>query len=170
PGEKDRSYIFTRAGNPMHKDWQNTMIGRAELGAGNLRLETNSIKRADILRQRIEAACGKMICHRAREHADSLPGSLESENHDRSAQSMPEIPPKEAIELIRQYKEQYYADWTNHPLPALGGKTPRDAIRTKAGRNHVDLLIKDFENKEARAAAEQSFDFSSLRRSRCLEE
>jgi hypothetical protein len=40
----------------------------------------------------------------------------------------------------------------------------RAAVRTKAGREQVDLLLKEFEAGEARLPEDQRFDFSDLRR------
>ena len=75
-----------------------------------------------------------------------------------------EIPPADANNLIRAFKEKHYADWADQPLPALEGRTPREAVRTKAGRGSVDVLLKDCENHEARIPEGERFDFSGLRR------
>ena len=66
--------------------------------------------------------------------------------------------------MLREVKERHYADWADQPLPALGDKTPRQAVRTKTGRDQVDLLLKVFENHEARLPMSQQADFSSLRK------
>jgi len=75
-----------------------------------------------------------------------------------------EIPPKEMSRAILELKKKHYADWADHPLPPLGGRTPREAVRTRAGREQVDLLIKDCENRESREPEGQRYDFSVLRR------
>ena len=73
------------------------------------------------------------------------------------------IPTEEAARLIHAMKTKHYATWADEPMPALGGKTAREAVRTKAGREQVDLLLKDCENHEAREPIERRFDFSGLR-------
>jgi len=50
---------------------------------------------------------------------------------------------------MRAYKSHHYEEWADHPLPALHGKTPREAMGTAAGRAAVDVLLKDFENHES---------------------
>jgi hypothetical protein len=65
--------------------------------------------------------------------------------------------------LILEMKTKHYASWADEPMPALGGKTARETVRTKAGREQVDLLLKDCENREAREPLSRRFDFSSLR-------
>jgi hypothetical protein len=170
PDDPDQTYVFTRPGNPMHRGWENTLVGRATLADGKLRLETNSIQRADALRTRIEDACGELVSHRLREHSDPLSG-VPTRDNDRGAISEDgDIPPDEVNRLLLDVKAKHYADWADHPLPALDDKTPREAVRTKAGREQVDLLLKDCENHEARLPEGQRFDFSSLRQELGLEE
>ena len=73
------------------------------------------------------------------------------------------ITEEEAGRIIQEYKSKHYVDWVDHPLPALHGKSPREAVRTKAGRAQVDLLLKEHENHEAHLPPEQQFDFSAVR-------
>jgi len=49
-------------------------------------------------------------------------------------------------------------------LPALGGKTPRQAARSRRGREELALLLKDLENREAHQPATSRFDVNVLRR------
>lgn len=168
PDDPDQAYVFAKSGNTMHQSWENTLIGRAALSAGKLRLETNSVQRADSLRARIEGACGELVRHRAREHSD--PFSAMQDHRARTAKDEEhEIPPDQANELILEMKAKHYAQWPDDPLPALGGKTPREAIQTKAGRQQVDVLLKQAENLEARMPEGQRFDFAGLRQALGLE-
>src|SRR5262249_33774469 len=69
-GEPEAAFTSLRAGDATHRGGETTVIGRAVLTGGTLRLETNSAHRANTLRGRIEAACRDQLHHRAREHAD----------------------------------------------------------------------------------------------------
>ena len=51
----------------------------------------------------------------------------------------------------------------DQPLPALNNRTPRECVRTAAGRQQVELLLKDIEHTEHRGPG-APFDFSTLRR------
>jgi hypothetical protein len=163
-GEVDGSYLFGRLGSPSRPSLQDTVLGNALVGDGKLRLETNSVERADRIRKQIEAACGERIRHRSREHSDpvALMGRRKVAPGPGEGQPMPSS--DEANALILDFKQKHYADWLDMPLPALGGKTPRAAVRTKAGREQVDLLLKEIESMEARLPEGQRFDFSDLRR------
>jgi hypothetical protein len=165
-GEPEPQFTFLRAGNAMHKSWENTVIGRAVVMDGTLKLETNSVRRADALRLRVEAACGARLRYRAREHADPQSPRVQAA-HGRAPAEPLESP--EATALLRAYKERHYAGWLDQPLPALRGQTPRAAVRTKAGRERVDVLLKELENHESLLEAGARFDFSRLRAALSLE-
>lgn len=67
--------------------------------------------------------------------------------------------------MIREMKERHYAGWADQPLPALRGRTAREAVRTARGRERVDALLKSIEHGEAMLPAAERFDVSPLRRS-----
>jgi hypothetical protein len=48
-----------------------------------------------------------------------------------------------------------YSDWADEPIPALAGKTPRQAIATAAGLERVKGLLRSYEDGEERMAAQQ---------------
>lgn len=161
PDGESRLFDVTRPGNRMHQSWENTHLGRARLDHDRLRLESNSVARADRLRERVDAACEGLLRHRGREHEDPL-----SRLRDASAGTTApaEAPPPELIELIRAEKARHYATWPATSLPALGGKTPREAVRSAAGREQVDLLLRECEHHESREPEDMRFDFGALRR------
>lgn len=160
-GAEDQSFTLLRTGNALRKDGENTVVGRAVLAEGDLQLETNSVRRADDLRRRVEDHLGSLVRHRAREHSDPLSPA----NRSPPGAPLPEsdVPSDDQARLLREYKEQHYAAWLDQPIPALAGKTPRQAARTKPGRAKLDLLLRDIENREARLPEGARFDFSRLR-------
>lgn len=153
------AYLFLAAGNRLHASWENTVVGRACLTGTALRLETNSRERADALRSRAVAACGGLLRHRAREHADPLSLPVRAA----VAGAPVEPSPPEAAELLLDFKRRHYAEWLDAVLPALGGLSPREAVRTTRGRDAVDVLLKEMENQEQRHAGRDGFDFGALR-------
>src|SRR5207248_874712 len=53
---------FQKRGNRTHTHWENTIVGTALVTAdGELRLETNSLRRADALRKKVEKACSSLL-------------------------------------------------------------------------------------------------------------
>ncbi len=47
------------------------------------------------------------------------------------------LPPEALADAIEQVLLRSYAHWADEPIPALGGKTPREAIGTPAGMERV---------------------------------
>jgi hypothetical protein len=155
--DEDPSCVtFVRPGNAMHASWDTTVVGTARIGTHTLEVESNSIRRADDLRRRVEAACGTLVSHRARARVD--PSELTEH-----APAALDPPPPEADAFLRAFKERHYADWVDQELPALGGRSPRAAVRSKGGRAQVEILLKDIEYREASLPAGQRFDFSPIR-------
>lgn len=164
-GEPEPHFAFLKSGNAMHESWDNTVIGKVWTAANGLKVETNSIRRADALRKRIEKACSKLLRHRVRVHSDPIAmlGKNDVSKQTRK-KAEPETDSPKAQQFVREYKEKHYAVWLDQEIPAFGGKTPREAVRTKVGRQRVDLLLKDIENHEARLPEGLRFDFGKLRR------
>jgi hypothetical protein len=153
-------YTFTRPGNKKLKRWENTIVGFAEVSRSALRIETNSIRRADALRKRIEDACGDIIEHKGRVHSDpkALIGKEPSKGSTRD-----ETPPELLAHLVKM-KQQHMLDWMDESVPALGGLTPRQAASDSKARPKLEVLLKAFENHEARLPAAERITFDEVRR------
>lgn len=57
--------------------------------------------------------------------------------------------------LIEQRIHHFYANWSDEPIPALDGKTPRQAITTTSGLERVKGLIRSYEEGEEAQANDQ---------------
>ena len=153
PEEVPAEYLFLGQGD--------TVLGVARVSDTQLQLEANSVERADVLRARLDEACGDLLQHRARSHADPLSAAHGlGSNGDESSR----ISDAEAAELVRAAKDQHYAEWLEVPVPALDGKTPRAASTSVAGRQRLALLIAEFEGHEQSLPPEERYDFDWLRR------
>jgi hypothetical protein len=143
---------------------QSTLLGRIEVGEGTLRIETNSVRRADTLRRRVEEGCGGRLKHRSRDHADPV-ASLASGDHGAAGAPRPQnqAPTPEMLEVLREHKARYYGDWADQTIPALDGRTPREASREPEGRGRLDALIKEMESMESRLPVAEQYDFQVLR-------
>ena len=49
--------------------------------------------------------------------------------------------------LIAEHLRQHYRKWPEEKLSALGGKTPLQAVKTRDGREMVEALLLDFEQR-----------------------
>lgn len=160
-GDEDPAYTFLRQGNARLPEWDNTVLGLVRVADGALSLETNSVQRADELRRRLADAFGGSLRHRLREQTDAQEVLRRTAA---SGEPMPEQPAfPEGEPILREWKQRHYASWPDEPLPALGGQSAREAVRTARGRERVDVLLRELENHEARESAAARFDVSVLR-------
>ncbi len=141
-----------------------TLTGRAILEGGLLRLETNSMQRADRLRRLVAERLGALVTFRIREHAD--PVAHLAEGAERGAPRAPPEPmPPEVLEVVKRMQAEHYQRWLDEEIPALGGLTPREAAKRKgAPRKSLELLLAEIEHAEAGQPEQQRFDVSVLRR------
>ncbi|MBT6273890.1 MAG: hypothetical protein HOI95_07130, partial [Chromatiales bacterium] len=73
---EDAIWHFTGAPTDRNSPMPNVLHGRAYFTAGRLAVETNSLNRADSLRQRIEKALGANVEQVVREHTDPFSAAL----------------------------------------------------------------------------------------------
>lgn len=57
---------------------------------------------------------------------------------------------------------RHLAKWSDEPVPALGGRTPREAVEDGSGRERVAALLRSFEEMEETKPEGQRYDFTWL--------
>jgi hypothetical protein len=149
------------------------LLGNIAISNGQLSLEANSRERLERGKALLAGAAGpKMLRHKRDEHTTQreLKRSAAAQGSTKPSKRA-EIPPEIQRQAITQYMEKHYAEWPDMELPALGGKTPRQAVQTADGRREVIMLLRDFENGEERKRkAEPSYDIGRLRAELGIEE
>jgi hypothetical protein len=164
--DEGRHMVVEKPGNAMHRNWDNTILAHLWLRVDRLEVETNSLRRADELRGRVERAGGDSVKWVARTEK-SQDEALAEVRKAREKSPAPEEPTDEdpaLLEMKKQFLAAHYAGWPDTPLPALGGKTPRDAVRDAAGRARVSRLLKEMEFRGGGGSPDVDFDFESLRK------
>ncbi len=56
-------------------------------------------------------------------------------------------------QAIEQVLHRHYANWADEAIPALGGRTPLQAISTPAGLERVKGLLREYEEGERQQSA-----------------
>jgi hypothetical protein len=158
------THRFGWVGTEESADGGRPSYGSLAIENNKLRLETNSEDRLQRGRRLLEKNAGDWLKHLEDQvdSFDDMKRRLMSDSSDRPARR---VPTKEESEILRRYKQEHYAHWADEPLPALSGRTPREAVHTREGRMEVENLLRLFENEEERErkAGEPAIDFSSLR-------
>lgn len=135
-------------------------LGHIALEDDRLVLEVTSRKRAERGRRLIERAAEGALRHRATRY-ESVPQALKRQRTKAPREAPEVVPPEIAAPFIREYKERHYKTWPDEPLPALDGRTAREAARLKTLRPRLVDLLKEMENMETRAARPENpaYDF-----------
>ncbi len=146
-------------------DKSKTLLGNIRIANQQLVIECNS-------RERLERGA-RLLSRMAGRHLEHLRDEFTSQEElRRLAKVAPATEPKEnripkeiSDQVISRLIEKHYREWPDSHLPALEGRTPREAVRTARGRNQVIEVLKSMENGEERKrlAGESFYDFSRLR-------
>jgi hypothetical protein len=120
---------------------------------------------ADVGRTWFEGVAGVAVQHLTREitdpagHLARSGGGQGGNNTGRtprpSRASTPDLPPEVIAQAIEQVLHRHYANWADERIPALGGRTPRQAITTPAGLERVKGLLREYEEGERQQSAAQ---------------
>jgi hypothetical protein len=73
-----------------------------------------------------------------------------------------EIPEEIRQALLKDMYDNHYREWLDSPIPALDGKSPKKAIRSKEGRRRVEDLLRQMEYLHNENDA--NYDISWVRR------
>jgi len=169
------------AGEPVEFAWISPRHTGPIAGAHKARIEvqddvlvteSNSRTRDRNLRKRLEGRLGDLLAYEHTTHQSLDPTELmeaeaqrpKKEEPDDSGALDPEGLPPEAREQLEAILEAQHLQWADLQVPALGGLTPRQAVRTSEFRDEVERLIADHENAQSRHPHPQfRFDFNRLR-------
>ena len=116
---------------------------------------------ADEGRAWFESVAGAAVQHLTREitdptgHLARAAGGDTSGMPRSSSTSTPDLPPEVIAQAIEQVLHRHYANWADETIPALDGRTPRQAITTPAGLERVKGLLREYEEGERQQSAAQ---------------
>lgn len=145
------SFSWMKKGNRQNPSWDNTIMGNLKIREKSLTIEVNSQKRAEKVQRLIKKHLNNGAVYktsviqsvesalRAQEKTSPLEKS-ESKRKQKEFEAQPEI-----RALLSEIQEKHWESWVDQKIPALGNKTPRQAAKTKIGREKLEALLLDFE-------------------------
>ena len=142
-------FSWDRLGHKASPGMPNTVLGHIVIDGRRLTAEVNSAQRAKTLRHEIDSRLGKRSQFKLDEIQDvnsmlnkpdaRRPGKKHSAEHNELMQH-PELK-----EHLSGMLRKHWDGWIDQKIPALGGKTPREAVKSSDGREAVEALLKDAE-------------------------
>ena len=143
-------FAWQMRGNPIHVGWDNTVLGHLRIEGRKLIAEVNSESRARRIRALIEERLGAQARYRTTvvQSAEAMLTEAQARRGSpRAADTrFDELNARPEVQaMLSDMLKAHYTDWPRQPLPALGGKTPLEAVRDAGGREVVEGLLIDIE-------------------------
>jgi hypothetical protein len=151
-----KSFVWMKPG-----DEERTVLGHVRIDDGRIVLECNSRERLERGKNLME---GMLLRHLRDEFTTQKEVMSRASSGTTAPATRPELP-EDAHKMVAQYIEDHYRKWLDMRIPALGGKTPREASGTADGREQLRELLKEVENGEERKRqrGDAFYDVSRLR-------
>ena len=131
------------------------VLGSVRLEGNSLVLTANSVERAERGREMLREAMGELVGAPLTSMQTAEQALAERrERDDADVAEEPPLPPEEAEAIMREMLDQHYRGLLSQPIEMLDGKSPRQAVRSKAGRQKVVEWLKYLENASQRSARE----------------
>jgi len=163
---------WRKKGNAKIPSWDNTILGNIKISGRTLVGEVNSENRAKRLRAEIEKRLGGSATYQSTTH--QTPDEMLAKTPKRiNAQSKKDdefvehlLRDPEARSRIQEMIQKQVEDWVHQKIPALGGRTPLQAIGDPDGREIVESLLLDWERRADEGAYQPGIrpDFDAVRK------
>jgi hypothetical protein len=169
--EGERTEFGWTVKSKKHPMMETITRARIIVGPAHIDTECNSRTRNRRLKDRLLKNLGHWIEYKLTSHqAFDAERLRDTETPEGSAALDLDALPEDEREEFLRVVEGMLMGWADQSIPALGGKSPREAVKTEAGREEVVQLINEWENTELRNPNPQvRWDFNKLRRELGLE-
>ena len=141
-------------------DTGRVVLANVTLSEKQLELSVNSRRRLEKARAFVEPLLAGLIGEP--EVAIKSVEDAMAENRDAPAPPRRSVPKRVEREVAQRFLDTHYRNWLDEKIPALGGKTPREAVRDFEGREQLVALLKELENREARRAKDTGVGYDAL--------
>ncbi|MBI5664790.1 MAG: SEC-C domain-containing protein [Nitrospirae bacterium] len=129
------------------KDGGRTVLGNIEIKGDKLILACNSKKRLEKGKNLIIRNTADAVIHKADTFQDPVE-AVKSLKDSPPDDTEDHIPMEVKQRIYSQFMQGHCEKWLNDKIPALDGKTPRQAVKSADGIRMVIELLKSFENIE----------------------
>ena len=156
PGSPSQRAARYKRGNPTAKTSiisGTTLLGHVRIEDGAVTLSTNSRERVERGETYLSSRLGNLVGPALISSQD--PYQAMRERSSRTAPDDLPVPSDEAVQAMHAYLDEHYRQTLDDPLPVLGNRTLRQAVKTKKGREEAIAWLKQLENMEYRRARKQ---------------
>jgi len=164
------AFAWYKKGNKKMKSWDNTILGHLKLSPGLLVADVNSRRRSERLRREIENRLRLGVVHKetsVQTSEDLLEKAMRMPPQQRREDDAQAKLLKDPAVLagLRDSLQKETDAWISKKVPALGGRTPLQAVKDPDLREIVESLLLDFERHAATDYPPGAApDFSAIRK------
>ncbi len=129
----------------------NTVLGSIRINGTKLTVDVNSDKRAKTIKKKIETALASNVRFKTKViepvEANIDRPSTQSQPRSKSI-PMDQLPPDARV-AFKKMADAHWAEWFDAKIPALNGKTPKEAAQSKEGRELLEALLNTYEQRNS---------------------
>lgn len=165
-------FSWLKRGNKKHPTWDNTVLGHLVIEGDRLTIEVNSAKRARKIQAEIRKRLGEgavLLKTETRSLEEAMAESKREEltpagrrrrREHEAFQRRPEVK-----ELMQKQSDAHWEAWIHMKVPALGNRTPAEAVGDPDGREMVEALLTEFDRYDSKKRpGEPRVDIPGVRR------
>ncbi|HWP91884.1 MAG TPA: SEC-C domain-containing protein [Thermodesulfobacteriota bacterium] len=148
---------------------KSTIYGTIELEKDKLRIECYSANILSKAKNLVEKRLKGLVVHEG-DKIRQLESLMPKGKSGRPSKANKKSRARNKVE-VNPVLDRYYEDWIDKPLKVLQGKTPRQAMQTRQGRDKLNSILDELQNlyEHARERGEPYYDVSKLRKKLRLE-
>lgn len=138
------------------------ILGTVHLQDNAVLLQTNSVERAERGQALLAGALGTLI-GAPLTSMQTVEQALADRPGEGPRQTELPLPPQGAEAAVKEVLDRHYHAALTSAVPMLGGRTPKQAVRSKSGRQQVVEWLKYLENQSAHraeASGQLGYDFT----------
>jgi len=169
---KQIEFPWLAKGNKKNKDWNNTVLGHITVYQDRLTLETNSQERTQRGKELLSKHLGEAITFQKTliETPEQKMKSLQKRGPKIDEEPKNLLESSEVQEQLKIMAQKHWKNWFDEPIPALMDKTPREAAKTKDGKERLEALLLQYERHDAEYGDHPfKADTNYLRKKLCLD-
>jgi len=143
-------FAWLKKGNKMHPTWESTVLGHLKITDKTLLVEVNSANRAKRIREEIEKRLGSQATHVGTETETPEQMMKQGKARNRAEEEIDQDDLMSDPEIRRQVEaevQKQVEGWVRTKVPALGGRTPMQAVADPDGREMVEALLQGWERQ-----------------------
>ncbi len=156
-----RQHCWSRLRDP-DAEMSSTLLAINIKGEDRIEAFARSLTMADDGRAWLEDIAGDAIAWITREIIDPM-SFMDKHSDDPPRSPARALEPSELPEdFYQQMYEQIYRDWADEPIPALGDRTPRQALEMPDGKRQVMDLLESYGREERKKAEAEGREVADL--------